>query len=309
MILCCGEALIDMIPEPTKRGPDGFVPHPGGAIFNTAIALGRLEAKVGLLSGLSTDLFGAQLIDALTASNVDTSHVMRSDRPTTLAVVQLEDGKASYAFFDENSAGRMIEAADLPKLSAEVSALYFGGISLACEPAADTYAALCVSQAAYLPVMIDPNIRPGFISDETAFRERLARMFAVADIIKVSDEDLDWLVPQDLELAAKAQKLLAQGSKLVVVTCGAEGAWAFTATTQVHVPSQKVAVVDTVGAGDTFNAGVLAALSKAGVLTKSGLATLEDMTLKSALEMGSKVAAFTVSQAGANPPWVYQLQD
>ena len=105
MILCCGEALVDMIPSPTVAGPDGFVPLAGGAVFNTAIALGRLGVRTGMLTGLSNDMFGQQLSEALKASNVDTFHVATSDRPTTLAFVRLQDGHATYSFFDENSAG------------------------------------------------------------------------------------------------------------------------------------------------------------------------------------------------------------
>ena len=155
MILCCGEALIDMIPTPTTAGPDGFVPHAGGAVFNTAIALGRLGAQVGMLSGLSSDMFGRQLVDGLKASHVDVSHLVVSDRPTTLAFVRLVGGHATYDFYDENSAGGMITPGDMPALSAEVSALYFGGISLACEPGADAYADLLARSAEGRAVMID----------------------------------------------------------------------------------------------------------------------------------------------------------
>ena len=163
MILCCGEALIDMIPGPTTGGPDGFVPHSGGAVFNTAIALGRLGARAGLLTGLSTDMFGAQLSDALQASHVNASLCIMSERPTTLAFVRLVEGHATYSFFDENSAARMLNASDMPVLSDEVTALFFGGISLACEPGADAYAALLEREGAQRAVMLDPNIRPGFI--------------------------------------------------------------------------------------------------------------------------------------------------
>ena len=114
MILCCGESLIDMIPTAAEGGQTGFVPHSGGAVFNTAIGLGRLGVPVGMLSGVSTDQFGAQLVAALHASRVDTSNLVRSDRLTTLAMVHLVDGKATYTFYDENSAGRMVEIADLP---------------------------------------------------------------------------------------------------------------------------------------------------------------------------------------------------
>lgn len=124
MILCCGEALIDMIPAPTTTGRNGFVPHSGGSVFNTAIALGRLGVKTGILTGLSSDMFGQQLVEALYASQVDTSLVATSDRPTTLAFVKLVDGHATYAFFDENSAGRMLGPENIPKLPAEVTSRF-----------------------------------------------------------------------------------------------------------------------------------------------------------------------------------------
>ena len=152
-----------MIPTPTASGQDGYVPHVGGAVFNTAIALGRLDAQTGMLTGLSTDLFGQQLLASLHANHVDTSLLVASDRPTTLAFVQLTDGHASYTFYDENSAGRMLDRADMPMLPDEVSTLYFSGISLVFEPGAEAYAALLKREAAARVVMLDPNIRPGFI--------------------------------------------------------------------------------------------------------------------------------------------------
>ena len=308
MILCCGEALIDMIPVPTAEGGSAFAPHSGGAVFNTAIALGRLGADVGMLTGLSTDLFGAQLAGALTGSGVDTTHVIRSDRLTTLAFVQLRDGHASYTFYDENSAGRMIAPEDLPSLPDTVEALFFGGISLACEPGAEAYATLLEREGARRAVMIDPNIRPGFIRDEATFRARLDRMFALADIVKVSDEDLHWLIPGPGDLAEKAALLQARGPALVIVTRGSEGASAWTADgAEVSIVANKVTVVDTVGAGDTFNAGVLDRLASFGLLTKAGVRSIGPEALRTALAFGARVSGITVSRAGANPPWSNEL--
>lgn len=308
MILCCGEALIDMVPGETVGGAAAFVPHPGGAVFNTAIALGRLGVRCGLLTGLSRDMFGRQLADSLDASGVDRSCVVESDRPTTLAFVRLVDGHASYAFHDENSAGRMLRPADLPTLPAGVPALYFGGISLACEPAADTYAALLAREGAGRLVMIDPNIRPGFAPDAQRYRARLDGMIQGADIVKVSDEDLSWLMPGARPLRDKAGALLEQGPALVVVTRGGDGATGYLAKgTEVHVPAPEVTVVDTVGAGDTFNAGLLARLSARGVLAKDTLRGLSASILKDALEHGARVAAITVSRAGADSPWADEL--
>lgn len=308
MILCCGEALIDMIPAPTATGAEGFVPHAGGAVFNTAIALGRLGARAGMLTGLSTDLFGRQLAGALEASHVDTALVIESARHTTLAFVQLTDGHASYSFFDENSAGRMLEPDDMPALPAEVSALFFGGISLASEPCADAYAALLAREGAGRAVMIDPNIRPRFIADESRYRARLGGMLEQADIVKVSDEDLNWLLPDPLTLQEKAAAMLERGPSVLILTRGGEGATGFLAGgAEVQVPAQRAVIADTVGAGDTFNAGVLAKLSELGQLTKPALAALPPKVLEQAMQHGAKVAAVTVSRPGANPPWAGEL--
>jgi fructokinase len=138
MILSCGEALIDMLPRVTAEGEAAFAPYAGGAVFNTAIALGRLGVASGFFSGLSTDLMGEILVDTLAASKVDTSLAARSARPTTLAFVKLVQGQASYAFYDENTAGRLLAESELPTIPAAVNALFFGGISLVNDPAAST---------------------------------------------------------------------------------------------------------------------------------------------------------------------------
>jgi len=306
MILCSGEALIDMLPRQSAGGEAVFAPYPGGAVFNTAIALGRLGQDVGLMTGLSTDLFGQRLDQALAASNVDASLAIRSGRPTTLAFVTLSEGQAEYAFYDENTAGRMVRPADLPATLPGVDALFFGGISLAVEPCAEAYEALCLREGGRLPVMMDPNIRPGFIRDEARFRARIARMLAVADIVKLSDEDLHWL-EGDGALRDLAARVLAQGPKLLCLTEGAKGVTGYTASGAVFVASQRVDVVDTVGAGDTFNAGFLASLQSAGCLSKAALVDLPEDALRVALAYGGRAAAVTVSRAGANPPWASEL--
>lgn len=307
MILSCGEALIDMLPRISTEGEACFAPYAGGAVFNTAIALGRLGAPSAFFSGVSNDMLGEILADTLTASKVDISHLARSDRPTTVAFVKLVRGQASYAFYDEATAGRMLATTDLPTLPADVAALFFGGISLVNDPAASTYEALQARECADRVTMIDPNIRPGFIAGkEDKYRARIERMTQRADIVKLSDEDLHWLQgPGDL--TALARGILAKGPKVVFVTEGAAGARAVTATQYRFVAAQQVRVVDTVGAGDTFNAGVLAALHQAGALTKAGLAALSDATLDAALSLGTQAAAITVSRAGANPPWAHEL--
>lgn len=305
MILCAGEALIDMLPCRTEAGAAAFAPHPGGAVFNTAIALGRLGVRAGFLCGLSRDLFGAMLEGALAGSHVDTGLCPRSDRPTTLAFVQLVDGQARYAFHDEGTALRGLTEADLPPLPDGVQALFLGGISLVAEPCGSAFEALA-GRAGDRVVMLDPNIRPGFIRDEGACRARLARLMARADIVKLSDADLAWLAPGQPEGAAIAA-IRAAGPALVVITRGAEGAEAHHAGGVMRAPARAVAVVDTVGAGDTFNAGLLAGLARAGRLERAALRALPEADLRAALDLGIRAAAVTVSRAGANPPWAAEL--
>jgi fructokinase len=307
MILCCGEALIDMLPRTSTLGEPCFAPYAGGAVFNTAIALGRLGAPAAFFSGLSTDMLGEILADTLAASKVDTGFCARSSRPTTVAFVKLVEGQATYAFYDENTAGLLLTQDQLPVLPNGVGALFFGGISLVNEPAAATYEALQVREAAARVTMIDPNIRPGFIAGkEGPYRARIERMIARADIVKLSDEDLHWLSgPGDVTALARA--ILTRGPKLVFITEGADGARAITATQDRFVAAQRVVVADTVGAGDTFNAGALCALHEAGALTKARLAAVTDAELDAALRLGTRAAAITVSRAGANPPWRDEL--
>ena len=306
MILCCGEALIDMLPRQLPGGEEVFLPVAGGAVFNTAIALGRLGEQAGFFSGLSNDLFGRKLVDALEGSNVDHALCVRNGRPTTLAFVTLKDGHAEYAFHDDGTAGRMLRPADLPALPDTVRALHFGAISLIGEPCGSAYEALAAREHAGRVISLDPNIRPGFVEDESAYRARLTRMIALADVIKVSDEDLAWLAP-GRGFTEIAGEWLAAHASICILTRGQKGALALTRGGEVSVPSVPATVVDTVGAGDTFNAGMLAGLSRAGVLDRASLRTISPQAVEGALQLAARVAAITVSRPGANPPWANEL--
>jgi len=306
MILCCGEALIDMLPRTTTLGEDAYAPYAGGAIFNTAIALGRLGVPAGFFTGLSDDMMGDILRKTLGESGVDYSYCATLSRPTTVAFVKLVDGHATYAFYDENTAGRMITEAELPVLGADCEALHFGAISLIPEPCGSTYEALLAREHEKRVISLDPNIRPGFIRDKDAHMGRIRRMAAMSDIVKFSDEDLAWFGLEGDE-DALARHWLHHGAKLVVVTRGAQGAVGYTADHKVTVPSERVTVVDTVGAGDTFDAGVLASLKMQNLLTKQQVAKLSEDQIAKALALGAKAAAVTVSRAGANPPWAKEI--
>lgn len=306
MILCCGEALIDMLPRRSTLGEAAFVPHAGGAVFNTAIALGRLGVHAGFFSGISSDMFGKLLRQELEASGVDCRYLRISPRPTTLAFVQLERGQASYSFYDENTAGRMLTEADLPELGGDVETMLFGAISLISEPAGSAYEALMRRERENRVMMLDPNIRPNFIPDRPRHLARIEAMMAMADILKISDEDLGWLghagSPEDF-----VQAWLKRGPSLVIVTHGGDGATGYTQRDRISVTPPHVDVVDTVGAGDTFNGGLLASLSEQGLLTKPAITALSGEALHAALDLATRAAAVTVSRAGASPPWRHEL--
>lgn len=306
MIICCGEALIDMLPRNLPDGSDVLLPATGGAVYNTAIALGRLGVETGFFSGLSTDMFGRMLEADLRASGVETALCARSARPTTLAFVELTNGNARYTFYDEQTAGRMLDGDDLPTFGDDVEALHFGAISLIPEPCGSAYETLMMREAPHRVISFDPNIRANFISDEQRHRDRMRRMIAKSDIVKVSDEDLAWIEP-DSSAQDVIAGWLAAGASIVVMTMGADGARAFYRTGDVHVPGVPVEVVDTVGAGDSFDAGLLTGLQQQNLLSKPALRDIGPEGLRQALGLAANVASIVVSRAGANPPWKHEL--
>ena len=306
MILCCGEALIDFLPRETRDGALAYQPFPGGSVFNTAIALGRLGITTGFLGGLSTDFFADQLRATLDASHVDYSFAPVSDRYTIAAFVKITDGHARYVFVDEGSACRSITVEQLPVLSADITALHMGSIPLIPEPSGTTFETLCRRESPSRVISFDPNIRAGLIKDKPAHVARMARLAGMADLVKLSDEDMTWLAPGASE-AAFAEDWLKLGAGIVTITRGGDGATAYTKRFKADVAPVKVKIADTVGAGDTFTAGTLAALSAAGLLTKPALAAINQAALEKALAFAARAAAVTCSRPGADPPWAREL--
>lgn len=306
MIVCCGEALIDFLPRIGVDGAAVYQPFNGGSIFNTAIALGRLGIRTGFFSGLSTDVFGDSLKEGLTASRVELTYTKVWDRPSTLAFVKLDNGHARYSFFDDNSAARMLTKKDLPKLAAHVRALHFGSISLIQEPGATAHEALMKRESGKRVICLDPNIRPNVVNNRRSYLARLGRLIALCDILKISDEDVAWMTGRN-DLAAAARKWLRAGAKIVAITKGGAGVEAYTRRFTVKHSSVPVKVADTVGAGDTFTAGLLAAFTTAKLLDKGSLATITPSQLEAALAFAARAAAITVSRPGADPPWASEL--
>ncbi len=303
MIVCVGEALIDFIPQDNESGRTCFLPSPGGSPYNTAISLARLDVPVGFLGKLSTDFFGDMLIDRLIDNRVNVEQVIRSDQPTTLAFVTRDErGDARYAFFAENSADRSLLMDDVPpEMPTKEGALLFGSISTLMEPGATTITRLVEREDKRRVVSFDPNVRSNLIPDRAAYVQKFEHLVAHTTIVKISDDDLAWVYPEASPRDA-AGHLLDLGTRLVVLTRGADGSTAITRNATATAPAAKTTISDTIGAGDSFHGGFLGWLHKHGSLSIDGVAALTEQELRDALTFASAVAGITCSRAGADPP-------
>jgi fructokinase len=301
MILCGGETLIDFIPTEARDGSPAYRPANGGSVHNVALALGRLAVPVGFVGGISTDFFGEAIAGGLATNGVSLTHVARLDRPTTLAFVRLQGGEARYAFYDAEAADRSWQLQGMPPIGPDVTALMFGGISLIRLPAAEAYTTLMLRERGRRVISFDANVRPGLVRDEADYRRRLAAFFDNADVIKVSDADLDWFSP-GADPADLAAGWLARSARLVLFTRGAEGATVYGRISRASRPAVRVEVVDTVGAGDAFMAGFLAALHDRAWLDRGTMEQLSEADLAKALDFALAVAAVTCTRVGADPP-------
>lgn len=301
MILCCGESLIDFLPAELADGAAAFRPAKGGSIHNVALALGRLGVPAGFVGGISTDFFGESLARGLEEAGVSLGYASRLDRPTTLAFVSFSGSEARYAFYDAEAADRHWRLQDMAPIGTDVKALHFGCISLLRRPAAGDYALLMEREAGRRVIGFDANIRPNLVADARDYRDRLDLFFRRSHIIKVSDADLEWIAPgvagEDF-----ARAWLACEARVVLLTRGAEGATVFTRFGALSRPAAPVVVADTVGAGDAFMAGALAALDDRGLLDRDALDTLSEPDVSAVLDFALSVAAATVGRFGADPP-------
>jgi fructokinase len=293
-VLVVGETLVDIV----MRGATTAGEHPGGSPANVALGLGRLGRQVSLLSRLGDDERGERVRAHLEASGVKLSPGTVAAGPTSTATASLDErGVASYEFELD---WRLPEAVELPT----ARALHTGSIAAFLAPGGEAVLELVHQARGSLTVSYDPNARPVLMGSAGPARERVERFVAAADVVKVSDEDLAWLAPA-ADPAEVAQDWLALGPALVVVTRGGEGATGVCAAGRVHVQAPAVTVVDTVGAGDAFMAGLLDALAGAGLLGSDRSGALRAMSregLAAAVRRATRVAAITCSRPGADPP-------
>lgn len=304
MIVVAGEALIDLAPR------DGLLlPLPGGSPYNVAVGLGRLGVATDYLGVLSNDGFGQRLAARLRAEGVGLEYAPRSDAPTTLAVVHLDDqARASYGFYLAETAAAGLTDDVVHRLATDPpSALHvsYGAIGLAHEPTGRTLEALLLAAGAATRTSLDPNVRPDVFDGaggRAAYAAQLDALVGAVDLVKTSDEDLQLLHP-DVPWQELARTWAGSGPGLVVVTRGPEGAVAVRPDgAVVEVGGEHVTVVDTVGAGDAFTSGLLAWLDDHGVGDAHDLRALGDTEVAAALTFARHVAAVTCTRAGSDPP-------
>jgi fructokinase len=310
MFLVCGEALFDFFLE-HEVGPAAatYAARAGGSPFNVAIGLARLGEASGLLTGLSSDLLGQRLAQVLEAEGVSTAYAVPTDRPTTVSLVGLDThGVPAYQFYDNGSAGTGVTEADLPPLGQEVTGLHLGSYSLAAAPVADALAALA-SRHRDRFLSVDPNVRPTVEPDMDVWRERLAALFPLADVVKISAEDLAMLRP-GVSPETLAADLIDIGVGLVVLTDGGAAARGWTSGgVHARATPPRVTVVDTVGAGDTFQAALLARLLRAPGGPRAALEGLDADALAAIIGYAARAAAITCSRRGADLPRAGELND
>lgn len=305
-VVVAGDALVDLTPTATVGGTLAYEPHPGGSCLNVAVGLARLEVPTAFLARVSNDAFGQLLREHLAASGVLPSYLIDTDDLTTLAAVHLRDGQATYSFHAAGAADRGLQPEHLAALPHGAAlppgaALHLGSIALVLEPVASTLEGLLRREAGRRTVSLDPNVRPGLIPDREAYLRRFAGWVPLVDVLKVSAEDLAWLDPGRPEDEVIAG-WLAAGVSLVVVTHGEDGARASTPSASASVAAPRVAVVDTVGAGDAFMAGALAYLHERRLLAHGALRALNASRLTELLQAACLAAAATCTRAGADPP-------
>jgi fructokinase len=302
MLLACGDALIDFLPAKSADGRDAMVPVAGGSCLNIAVGMARLGAAVGFVGGISTDLFGRMIADHALASGVELGYTTRSTHQTTLAFVRSVAGEPQYAFYDEGSASRnwTYRSGSIP--FGEIDAIHVGSTTLVDPNGAAQALAMVEEARGSVTISFDPNCRPNLVSDKSGYVARMAAFASASDIIRMSDVDFEYLYGDD-DYAGRAKSMIAAGAGLVVVTRGIKGVQAWHGKAgALEVQAPKVNVVDTVGAGDSFQAALLFALH---ALSRIGTGPLRETTtgeLRRALSFASICAAITCGRVGADPP-------
>jgi fructokinase len=296
-----GEAIVDLIPAGPQRT---FQAVPGGGPYNVAIGLARLGHRARLMARLAGTAFGRILHDHAEAEGVDLHAAPAAAEPATLSVVSLDaQARASYDFYMDGTADWQWTAEETGRAPADSAAFFFGSIA-SWTPPGDARILDLARRLRDRDVLIfyDPNVRPGLLVDPGHGRRVAERAIGLAHLVKASSDDIAWLYP-DLAPGDVARRWLELGAAVVVITSSADGAFAYTADgRQVRRPALDVVVVDTVGAGDSFTAGLIGSLISRDVDTPAGLRHCAADQLSGALDDAILVASLNCERRGNDPP-------
>jgi fructokinase len=301
-IAILGEALIDF----KSTGALAFQGFIGGSSLNVATATSRLGQATTFLTQISSDLFGKSLREHMTKNGIDTPHVLESDAHSTLAFVEERNGQAHFSFMNSRAADTMYDPQPRPVLPNNLKFMQFGSISLLTDPTSSSITEIIGKHRSSLnhnvTVVFDPNCRPALTPDLDGYKRKLRNWLRLAHVVKVSDQDLGWLEP-DKALDAVAADWISQGPSVVIITRGEHGSSLYRAGHErLQVPTPKVSVIDTVGAGDTYTAGLMVSLLEHGHERAEQLATHTDQTWLEVMTFAAQAAAINCTRAGANPP-------
>ncbi|MGE8485017.1 MULTISPECIES: carbohydrate kinase family protein [Pseudomonas] len=311
MYLVCGEALFDFFSEDDASGlasKVNFKAIAGGSPFNVAVGLRRLGVDAALFAGLSTDYLGRRLQQVLQDEGVRPDYLVDFAAPTTLAMVAVgANGSPHYSFRGEGCADRQLKLEHLPELRPEVRGLHIGSFSLVVQPVADTLLALVQRESGKRLISLDPNVRLNPEPNIELWRSRIATLVELADLIKVSDEDLSLLYPEQ-DPQRVIEGWLEHRCQLVFLTRGGQGATVFSrAHGTWSVPACSVKIADTVGAGDTFQAALITWLTEQQLDSVAGVQRLSREQIDGMLRFAVSAAALTCSKTGPDLPYRRQL--
>jgi fructokinase len=303
MILVCGEALYDLfLADSDPQGVIAIEAWPGGSPFNVAVGLARLGQAVSFFSSISTDVFGERLVRLLRREGVSDRYLRRSPAPSTLSIVGAgPQGSTHYSFRGDGAADRMILAADLPAEMTGLRAIHVGSLATVVHPIGESLRLLVTRGTSHCVVSYDPNVRPTVEPDPEVWRRAVSTLNTMSHLMKVSAEDVDYLY-RGADPKTLAARWIGAGARLVVLTRGELGVSAWTRRVHVQLPAERVTVVDTVGAGDAFQAALLAGLAETGALSPEAIGELDEPALSRLLAFATRAAAITCSRRGANTP-------
>ena len=304
MFLCCGEALIDVFSNHNDETNNlSLVARPGGTPYNVAIAIARLDGKAALLTGISSDSLGQHLYQSLKNESVVTDYLIRRQNPTALSLISVDHaGQPGYTFYGLNCADSSITRQMFPTIGSDVAGLHFASYSIVMPPAADAFLELA-SELNDRFISIDPNVRPTVFPNLDTWRAQIDRFAEFAQLLKVSTEDLQYLYPS-VAVETIVERYLTKGVKLVVITDGDQAVSAWTENCQVvRVKPLPTKVVDTVGAGDTFQAALLVKLFEMGAGNpEAAIEALDEDQIHDLLSFANQAARLTCLKRGADSP-------